>query len=710
MGQRTLSNPLGDIRAESDHGMLQRAFYETPDYRSLLESDEKVVIVGRRGTGKSALTFRLSSDWKDSHEGKATTLITVSPDEHHTLALEPYIARTGSKFLVIRAACRLLWRYGLILQIAQALSTKFKTRELVAESSLLLDHLHRWGKQDLAFYDKFRFTLKRIQADSPSDDQFIEHLADSLDLSSLEKEFRKILEVAKPVRVLIDRLDEGLDQNRTGIAFVDGAITAAVDLASAFKSKVRPVVFLRDNIFRAVAYHDQDYARNIEGQTLRLHWDVNTLFYMVCNRLRVAFDDKQQNNKRLWNRYVSHELADEDGFKHCLKFTLYRPRDILILLNSAFENASKRDLSSAITTIRLEDIEKSAKSISDNRLDDLRKEYRHIFPSIDQAVSIFADGSPEMDLEAACDRLEGLRSNPQLSEQAQIELAIYEQPQELVRSLYSVGFFGIHDGASGSYVFSHDGRRQDVELVAGQKLLIHPCYWMGLNLSRNALSPTESTEINDEYEVKVASITPKIRNARLGQMMTDHTEIPPGHDGASAFEQWCLNAVRICFATNLANVVLHPNGSSVARRDVVGTNLAKSPLWKRIEKDYSSRQVIFEVKNYETLTPEDYRQTLSYLTSPYGNLAFVITRGTTVDLERGKELDWFKEIYNGHHKTIVKLTARFLSDVLAKLRNPQKHDAGDHAMSGLLDTYQRLYLGQKITRKASLRGATRKSS
>jgi hypothetical protein len=32
MSGKTLSNPLGDIRAESDHGMLHRAFYETPDY------------------------------------------------------------------------------------------------------------------------------------------------------------------------------------------------------------------------------------------------------------------------------------------------------------------------------------------------------------------------------------------------------------------------------------------------------------------------------------------------------------------------------------------------------------------------------------------------------------------------------------------------------------------------------------------------------
>jgi hypothetical protein len=703
MGLTTLSSPLGDIRAESDHRMLDRAFYETADYKSLLESDEKVVVVGRRGTGKSALTFRLSEEWKDSRDGKSSILIVVSPDEHHTLALEPYITRVGTKFLPIRAASRMLWKYGLLLQVAQALSSRYKTKDLVAESAPLIAHLHIWGKQETHFYDKLRSTLKRTLAAGVPTEEFIAHLSDTLEIPVIEKELRKVLDAARPVRILVDRLDEGFDPSTAGVAFIDGVVTAAIDIATVFRGKIRPLIFLRDNIFRAVAYHDQDYARNIEGQTLRLHWDVNTLFYMVCNRIRAAFDDKQQNNKRLWNRYVSHELVDEDGFRHCLKFTLYRPRDILILLNSAFENASKRDLSSAMTTIGLTDIERSAKTISDNRLDDLRKEYRHIFPSIDQAVAAFGDRNPEMPLEVACDRLSGLMSNSTNDSSIQTELAIYEHPIELVRTLYSVGFFGVHDSASSSFVFSHDGRRQDVELLPAQNLLIHPCYWMGLNLSKNAISPSEGTEINDEYEIKVASITPKIRNARLGKVMTDCAAIPPGSEGSADFEQWCLNALKICFAGKLGNIALHPNADSVSRRDVVGTNYAKSILWSRIEKDYSARQVIFEVKNYEVLTPEDYRQVLSYLTGAYGNLAFVITRSSNIELERGRELDWFKEMYNGHGKTIVKLTAKFLSDVLAKLRSPQKHDAGDHALSGLLDTYQRLYLGQKISRKESLR-------
>jgi hypothetical protein len=53
---------------------------------------------------------------------------------------------------------------------------------------------------------------------------------------------------------------------------------------------------------------------------------------------------------------------------------------------------------------------------------------------------------------------------------------------------------------------------------------------------------------------------------------------------------------------------LHPNKAGVQRRDVVATNVGESPFWRRIYQDYGTRQVIFEVKNYEALTADDFRQ------------------------------------------------------------------------------------------------------
>ena len=233
-----------------------------------------------------------------------------------------------------------------------------------------------------------------------------------------------------------------------------------------------------------------------------------------------------------------------------------------------------------------------------------------------------------------------------------------------------------------------------MNLQLQDKVLIHPCYWMALSLSRSNLNPEEAAEINDEYEIKVQSITPQIRLARLGKIMSDLESIPVGVGGAAQYEHWCLEASKICFAGRLDNMELHPNKNATNRRDIVGTNLGRSDFWQRVQKDYGTRQVIFEVKNYEELTQDDYRQVHAYLSGPYGNLAFLISRDGSTDLERGKELEWFKGIYNDHKKMIIKLTGKLFSQILSKNRSPLKHDAADQSLNALLDTYERLYLGQ----------------
>lgn len=55
-------------------------------------------------------------------------------------------------------------------------------------------------------------------------------------------------------------------------------------------------------------------------------------------------------------------------------------------------------------------------------------------------------------------------------------------------------------------------------------------------------------------------------------------------------------------------------------------------------------------------------------------------------------------MYQAHEVVLIKFTAKFLTNLLLKLRNPEKHDAIDRLMNTLLDTYERNYLHIKSTR------------
>lgn len=220
---------------------------------------------------------------------------------------------------------------------------------------------------------------------------------------------------------------------------------------------------------------------------------------------------------------------------------------------------------------------------------------------------------------------------------------------------------------------------------------------LALNLSRDALLPEESEQINDEYEIKVTSASPQIRAQRIGSLIAQLGSITEGAAHADDFEEWCLLAVQTVFAGHLANVVRKANGQAVQRRDIVGTNLASSTVWRRIETDYQVRQVVFDAKNYQGVGRDEYRQMSTYLNGPYGRLGFLITRDEDENLRAGAELDWVREIKTQENKLIIRLSYKFFHRLLGKLRNPEKHDAVDQALSGVLDTFERVYLSQQST-------------
>src|SRR6185295_9954703 len=133
-------------------------------------------------------------------------------------------------------------------------------------------------------------------------------------------------------------------------------------------------------------------------------------------------------------------------------------------------------------------------------------------------------------------RFEALFLDKRMDAVYQREFAILESAHEGVRTLYSVGVLGIRDTASKAFVFCHDGRNPNKEFQPSDKLLIHPCYWMALDLTKAVLGAEEAADIHDEYEVEVFSEAPEIRNRRIGQLLSKLDKIPSGTDGAPDFE------------------------------------------------------------------------------------------------------------------------------------------------------------------------------
>ncbi|MES0718654.1 ATP-binding protein [Enterobacter hormaechei] len=633
----------------------------------------------------------LSKHW---HAKPKTHVMTISPIEEQIIGLRDVVSLFGENYLHIKAGSKLAWRYAIYMELLSEIASHYRMKNDLDYKSVE-KHLLSWGAKRQNISGKIRKKLISI-LDTGKDVKpatRISDLSDNFELDLLEEVlFEAISKSNHQFVIFADRLDEGYTPDDLGVAIVDGFIQSVIDIKQNLQEKVIAFAFVRDNIHRAISKMDPDFTRNIEGQVLRLHWDEYNLFNLVCNRMRVAFNSTIENNTRVWNAYTANELQSNTGFKEALKLTLYRPRDILVLLNDAFLRAATHDR----TKIIIDDIKATANTISQNRLNDLLKEYENVFPALDIFTSLFGNKRPDFTIAEASEIISQAFDIKEVNDKMKLQdILLFEGPVQVIQRLYSVGFFGLYNQQSSSYVFCHDGKEPEKEFTPGSKLLLHPCYWLALSVHESDITPETADDIHDEYDIEVSSVSEEQRKQRIGALLQELNNIPEGKEGAVDFEAWALKAIKILFATNLTNIELHSNKNGLQQRDIIATNLADTPVWKRILTDYQSRQVVFEIKNYKTLGADEYRQVNSYLFKDYGRLAFIINRDHSENLEKHKELIWVKELYDNHNKLVIKLPSKFLERHLSKMRSPQKHDEVNKQLSKLLDLYIRSYLNNK---------------
>ena len=683
-----LPNALGDVRAEADDEMLRQAFVETPDYRALIESHDRIIVVGRRGTGKSALVQRLHRYWDRNDK---VDVIRIVPEEYQTLALRPLALLFGPAFGHIRAGVRIAWRYAFMME-----TVRIKSRHYSFKNGSAADFLHnelkQWDQLGRDVLHRLQELLRTSIDRTRSPEERIGDLAKRLKIQDIEHGISQVAkETQQELVILIDCLDEGYQPDDTGIGVVDGLIQGAIDI-KVRSLGVQPFVFLRDNIFRSIQLMDPDYSRNIEGNVLRLHWDENILYDFVARRIKVAFPTPLESSVRVWNSVTTGDLTGLSGFRTVLRMTLHRPRDVLSLLNETFFRATRLGR----TRINLDDVAAAGKLMSKARLDDLVSEYRALFPSISNLIEVFRGLPAEWKICELHSRIGHLAREIDDSVIRQEMLLVYDS---VVDVLFDIGFLGVKVGEN-TFSFCHDGRRRSSS-IAESTALVHPCYWMALDCVE--VGDAALSEIYDEYSIETSPASASVRNRMIEALVSRLSEIEIGVSGAMEFEQWCADAVRICFAKGLRNVERNPSPQGPLRPDIVATNVGEGNFWKRIVDDYRCRQVVFEVKNKTTLEATDFQQVTSYMGGDYGSVAFIITREDRFELKKGPYLDMVRELYSRQGRLVVKLTGKYFCRLLSKLRTPGKHDVVNDALHKLLDTYVRLYMHGGTSRRGGKR-------
>lgn len=685
-------NRLGDARAEHDP-LLDSAFVQTHEYRLLLDNPAGYVVVGRRGTGKSALFRALR---KTVPLRPRTRVIDIVPHSSEVRPIHSILRQfSNTTYDALQDFSTALWRYILIMNVATDIAGHRPALmdHLAGEQrALLLRHISRWRAEEGDSLQKmFGLATKAIGAATDV----------GLALGTLNPwmQMRPIGEMIDGMLVaadltyvvLADALDEGFEPGSIAVAFVNGLVSAGTDLTLKVP-RIRLSSFLRDNIFRSIQRNDANFTRNIEGKVLRLHWDEGSLLQLVARRLRAAFGDRQSNREsspedgelKVWNQHTSGSISGVGGFRNLLKLTLYRPRDVVTILNASFYRASARESARMSDA----DVEQSADEISRNRLNDLVKEYDHVVPGLEKMISkIGASGVRFI----ARDARRLVRDFIDASVEPEVMVhAKASGVETILEDLHSIGFFGFRRTQDGPFIFSHDGRLADLRFSDDTQLMIHPCYWRSLESTppetRVGFDPED---IFDEYSDRVAiDVTSVVRERRLKEIdahiaTLDTIDIGPQAD--DRFAEWLCRGLGILLSAGVRDLerngnVLHGGITSV--RD----------FWLKLQTDYGARTIVVVSVNSDTPTVHDVQTVLKRAKSLHLGAAFVCGRTPDAGVRRGPVLDAIRTAHADQQVLVGYFNAVQVVKALGRLRAPGKAAESGEFLRRVVEQTEQAYL------------------
>ena len=471
---------LGDVAAENEIGGLRDYFVRTGQYRQAIKGHARL-IVGRKGSGKTAIFYEARDHAKRGHE---SLVLDMKPDGH--------------QFTKLREAVLLELTPG---QQEHAV-TAFWTFLLLSEiGHKVLNEDYRWAQRDadrLARYKELEDAFLRHGLASGDDlsqrllrlvdrvtERFDQHgpVAARDDLTELiyGHDIRELREAIaayvaaekSEVWFLLDNIDKSWVARGTtteDMLIVRGLLEASWKLERQLESSdvsMSSLVFIRtdilDHLFRETPDRGKDTA-------VRLDWDDPAAFKEIVRRRIHSSTRLDGDFETLWRSVCTERVGAEDSFGYLLSRTLLRPRDLLIFVQRAVEVALNRghDLISA------DDIRQAEVSYSEDMLLSLAYEIHDTQPELADSLYAFqAQPSPMP-----------LQNVETLLRTSGVETADLGSALEL---LMWFGFLGIRIKTSGEEAYSHEVRfnlrRLTHPLDQGSAdLVVHPAFRASLGL------------------------------------------------------------------------------------------------------------------------------------------------------------------------------------------------------------------------------------
>jgi len=609
---------LGQAFAEYD--LIRKdpqLFVTTPATLAALNPDAgKCFFVGRRGAGKTAITYELQRKFSRN---------TLSITPHIFDLLELPLAHEEFKDTRQRAFKSLMHTMERTL-IDEVIRNYILTKQISVQSLPPTISKERNLIEECGFDQRIlSLTQEIFDAYSKSQDKlWLRQINRSKELA---KELDDYENLPSSTLLLIDRLDESWDGSETAIIALMALMHASVRLAASTKY-VRPYIFIRENIYDRIRALDNEFSR-LETAVVFLDWTEAKLVELVERRLVRPFNTKPKLGGEAW-KYFFEETSGASSSEQVMRLCQHRPRDVVMLVSYAIEAA----VNNGHQKISSDDLEAASTRYSTSRLKDLGDEFAENYPNISIVLESFYGLGNEFTLVGMEDFIAKLLVDEKIKKYCASWFFNHTFPYAFVGLLYDIGFLGLK--RKGKVIYKESGKDSNakIQLETDTHIVIHPTYQPALNL-RPILIQKLTEDVTLKHEGILQDLPENYRldkyKEELQGTLIELQGLPLGHPGAKAFEEIVGKILQLCFFRSLANVeakVRTCDGSSI--RDWVASNRASGGFWASIREKYGATQVVWECKNYEELHAEDFHQVSYYFSNAFGQFGVIAFRGDEV--------------------------------------------------------------------------------
>jgi hypothetical protein len=464
---KTFANfELGAPDAEADR-RLASYFVKTPYVESALHL-RRSLYLGRKGAGKSALFTQLARLIREAGFVD-TKVLLITPDQYSWSALREY-KEAG---LLPEQAHANAWKFTLAIEIAAAFAAipqdSLDSPEANAALKRLKQFVHQnYGDVTPSVTSTVAQLLRGIKSFNLSAFGFSAGLSRSTEEQMLTPQIIEailgaIWIIAQRIGVVValDKLDDSWEGSEQSKQLLIGLLKAAKEFNDRFKgespeSGIAVLVFLRADIYEGLQFDDKDKHRATEENIV---WTADLLREMVTERLPggVIADELFEPGEM---------RGSIQPFNYIVKRTFLRPREVLQFLQECIRRAG-----STASVITKEQVREAEDKYSSWKVEDLKQEYRRLYPDFDAILESLRQGMHRYD---SFEELENHIKEriPKLAEERGV--------RRIIELLFNASAIGVRLGDTGSAKFRSED--SDLVLPAVGAVYVHQCLYKGLSL------------------------------------------------------------------------------------------------------------------------------------------------------------------------------------------------------------------------------------